>query len=116
MGLGIPNPIHDWVYGGKAGARTASALKEITPLDTTDGNMSSPTFSDPLVAARGRDAEAIGANRRLRPRTAPHSKKMRPRDWGRWAVKKMGCQPISSSLVKTLRVRLQLRVPWVLTS
>jgi len=45
VGLGIPNPIHDWVYGGKPGARPASALEETTRLDTTDGTVSSPTFS-----------------------------------------------------------------------
>ena len=77
VGLGIPNPIDDWVCGGKPGAPTASALEETTPLDATDGSMSSPTFSHPLVAARGRDvvhavhsvhsSATFGAGGRVRP-------------------------------------------------
>ena len=71
VGLGIPNPIHDWVYGDKPGARTASALGETTPPDTTDGTMSSPTFSDPLVAARGRDVSHPPHAQRTAPVSAP---------------------------------------------
>jgi len=55
VGLGIPNPICDWVYGDKKSAGWISDALDLSVLHEKGGNMSSPTFSSPFVAARGRD-------------------------------------------------------------
>jgi len=54
VGLGIPNPIWDWVYEHKKSAGSISDALHLSVLHAKGGNMSSPTFSSPLVAARGR--------------------------------------------------------------
>ena len=64
VGLGIPNPIPDWVYGEEVEAPCARGCWHGASPCSTGGNMSNPAFSSRLVEAEGSKPEAPPGNPR----------------------------------------------------
>ena len=58
VGLGMPNPIHDWACGLEERQQFTSDAPVQGASGSQDGNMSSPAFSSLLVAAPGRDVSS----------------------------------------------------------